>query len=235
MIDMKKIPGWATGRFMVAMISLSTIVSRVPLRQRLMHLELNRMGWKIYRSKYKNEKYIEHQAALTDMVYGKKNFLSKYMVSTQISGSTIKASANACEVISVYNALISFADENQIISFPELLCVFEEKGAVLGGNGGGSLSFMRKTLENHGRDAKLYIVKKLKDPDYDRLQKEYKSFIISTWNRDNITDGLHSMCITLEDDLYRLHNAYGKGVKSKSLKEVVYSYSQNPIALIAVR
>lgn len=229
------IPKWATGRFMVMLFSISTIVSKVSAKQRQQHLDINNRGWKAYMDKYSKEKYIEHQPALSDMVFGRKNFLSKKMVSTQIIDDTIRASANSCEVISVYNTLLALSDGETAVSFPELLNTFEKKGTVLGGNGGGSLSHMCKALKWQGKVAKLFIVKKLTDADFERIQREYRAFIISTWNRDSVMDGLHSMCITMEDGSYRLHNSYGKGIKSDKLKEVVYSYSQNPVTLIAAK
>lgn len=231
---MGTLPKWATGRIMVALVSLGTLIDKVPSKLRKAHLENNEANWDSYKAAYPTDRFIEHQRYLDKLLFGKRTSYSERFIGSWTDGDSIKASANSCEVISVHSAMIAIRGQ-EVETFPRLLALFEKNGAVLGANAGSSFEHMKKHLKEYGFSPKLYIVKKLKDSDYKELMTEYNTYILSIWNGNTMGEGLHSMCITCENGQYILHNAYGHGRVTDNLKDTIYSYSANPITLIAVK
>ena len=157
------------------------------------HLAENRRAWGNYAP---GLKYIEIQNKLTDIKYGQETpWLTK-----KISGGTpINAAFNSCEVIALFNALIALGIEKNTDSFPELLSLFERKGAVLRGYFGTAPKAIKKYLKSHN-----ILIKKIA-PLSENFGKT-KVQILIYQNGAKITSGVHTICIVSENGKPRFLN-----------------------------
>lgn len=114
-------------------------------------------------------------------------------------------SYSGCGIIATYNALLFLGDRNTKIT--QLISYFEHKGAALKGGFGitptGPYAFLKK---------RGYKVKKVTSRDrkaLDRLGDNYLTFILTFyWNKNNISDQLHTVCISKEYGGFYIHNNY---------------------------
>ena len=168
------------------------------------------------------DNYIEYQTKMKNIQYGRATRLSEKIF---LSGKSLNAAINSCEIIAVYNALIHInksKDEN----FPELIRYFSQKGIVAGGLFGTS----PKAIEDYFREND-YKIKSLKGGSItmDRLkniQKDNRTFIFTAYNKKhNPFSMIHTMCVTKEKNKYVLHNGTGRETYS-DLAEVVVNYNK---------
>ncbi len=181
-------------------------------RIRIEHFKRNTVAWNNYRARFSNDKYIEHQPALTDFAYGKRH----------------NADYNSCEVIAVYNALVSMGIG---CNFPELIKNFEKRGITCFGAFGTSPFSLMRYLKAEGFNIKYYNYQKWlrictdNSGLYFEFEEGFDSFILMSYNNArSIRDMIHTMCITKEDDHYKLHNDYEGAKCYKTLKAAVDGY-----------
>lgn len=195
------------------------------IRQR--NYEKNINAWNDYKERYLSGGYIEHQAALTNMIYG-RNYSADY---------------NSCEIIALYNALRSFiADEKDInaISFPKLLTQFEKRGITWGGAYGTSPFALFKYFKMAGFDIKGYSYRQwmricAKEKDRADFENVFDTFIFMAYNNaKTVKDMIHTMCITKENGQYKIHNDYEGSRSYDSLFSAVTGYKNGQSRLIII-
>ena len=134
----------------------------------------------------RNNGYIEDQNSYTDLSYGKR---------------TVKYSG--CEVIAVYNALSHMNDRRyDLIS---LLGKFEVDGCILSGEWGTAPSAIKDFFIAEGYIVKQYRLK-------DKIDLPFDTFILVIYNdKYDIRQQIHTVCVTLDKNMYTVHNMYGNG------------------------
>lgn len=199
------------------------LFSVMPLsdKERREHLERNIKVWNNYKTHFSNDKYIEHQSALTDFAYGRKH----------------NADYNSCEIIAVYNTLKALGTE---CDFPDLITYFEQRGITCLGAFGTSPFSLIKYLRTLGCNIIYYNYKKwLQICSEKRLYHEFtdnhKVFIFMTYNNANsIRDMIHTMCVTKEDGYYKIHNDYEGSKDYPTLLEAVEGYRDGKSRMILI-
>lgn len=203
----------------------------------------------------KDKFYIERQPDLKDLLYGMQNdkLSKKY-----IDGRKLRANENSCEVIAVYNAsldVFKFEGLLSIDSFVTYLELFESKGIVKSGYFGTSgMAIYRyyKDIYNSrdkyskeiskNRNIKLGVEKltgrRINKKNLERFEKEYKSYILMSYNNArDISEMVHTICISKTKDRYKTHNDYEGSRESKTLYDAVFGYNEyasKPIMLIGL-
>ncbi len=183
----------------------------------------NLAAWEEYKNTFSNSTYIENQPKLKNFRYG-----SKY-----------SADYNSCEVIALYNVLVS---ANKVISYPKLLRHFEANGITCFGAFGTSPFALVKLLNKLNFNTEHYnftslFLKKSNEKFIENFQNKHDAFILMSYNTKSIFDMIHTMCITKEGDIYQIHNDYSGSKSYPSLHETIYGYNNNksrPIILIGV-
>ena len=192
------------------------IFSSVPVSNRIRNKNLknNISAWNSYILQYPDDLYIEHQRSLRGMMFGLR----------------YTADYNSCEVIALYNALIALNNEIDI-SFPELLLSFERKGITMGGAFGASPYALKRYLGNSGYIVDCYNYKQR----YIIASDEYDAFIMMSYNNSgSIKDMIHTMCITKEDNSFKLHNDYEGSRQYKTLIDAVEGYNKGKSRMIII-
>lgn len=191
----------------------------VPRSLRMEHLRYNISAWADYRLRFSNDKYIEHQSALSNLLYGKRYY----------------ADYNSCEVIALYNALISIDDTNA--DFPGLLEVFEHRGITCLGAFGTSPFAIVRYLKKKGYNVNIYKYLHL-SRIYGKDIEPFDTYIVMFYNNVNsIRDMIHTMCITREAAHYRIHNDYEGSKCYPTLEAAISGYKQGrsrPVIIIGI-
>ena len=174
------------------------------------------------------KEYIEHQKRMKTLTLGKW------------FGREFPASYNSCEVIAVYNAMVSEGMPSP--DFPFLLAAFEKKGLALNGFFGASPVTVQKFLKKSGYETLRINGEKKIQACLPQMEKDYRTWIVTLQNnRDNLKEEIHTMCITKHGADFILHNDYSGGSgysRYHSLGEVLLAYNEGkakPISLIAVK
>ncbi|WP_242840975.1 ABC transporter ATP-binding protein [Butyrivibrio sp. AE3004] len=134
---------------------------------------------------------------------------------------------SGCEIIATYNALCSLGDREN--DMPYLIDYYEKNGIALKGGFGitpnAPYGFFRK---------RGYCVKKLTSRNprkIDKLGDDFQTFIATFyWNRNNIKEQLHTVCITKNQNGYFIHNNYCRGKKGQFIGQGPYSSLSKAIA-----
>ena len=216
--------------------------SLIPVSRRIReeHLKRNKTAWESYKIRFPNDKYIEHQPALSEFAYG-----SRY-----------GADYNSCEVVAVYNALVALGD---ITDFPSLLERFEHKGITWLGAFGTSPFALIKYMRSIGYDINCltYIkwqricssdndINEITDStkksitskygnQYNNFINNYDSYIFMSYNNARtIRDMIHTMCITKEQEKYRTHNDYEGAKCYSTLADAVNGYKGGNSRMILI-
>ncbi len=135
--------------------------------------------------------YVENQAEWKNVRFG-----SKYTMSY-----------SGCEILAVYNALISLGEKPDGSTLADLISAFEKKGAVLKGMFGTS----PKELENYFRDAGYQVTctESRKSADWEILSKNSDTVIATFYNDGrNIFRQVHTVNISKDEDGFYIHNGY---------------------------
>ena len=159
---------------------------RKNFKKKFNHLEENRKAFPNHLPTIKrNYGFIEDQGSYTDMNYGLLSF-----------------SANGCELIAIYNALFEMT-KSYNIDLPEIIDMFEKDGMVLSGLFGSSMKAIEEYFVNKGYKTKSSS----KKIDYENIAKNADVLILTIYNNiDDITDQVHTICITKKDGKYFVHN-----------------------------
>lgn len=192
---------------------------RIPEKTRNRHFQANEKAWADAEKKAVSGVYIERQSALSDLVLGKE-----------------KADYNACEVIAAYNACVSM---KEMLSFPKLLSEFERLGLVFFGGFGTAPDRLLRYFRAKGLDASELRGKKMTKEAVGSMQEDYEVFLLTAFNdRKNILSEVHTVCISREEDGYRIHNGGLPDSAYSTLQEAVDGFNGGrgkPIVLIGVR
>ena len=133
----------------------------------------------------RNRGFIEDQGNYGDMVYGLMSF-----------------SGNGCELIAIYNALYELTKQENI-NLPEIIDMHEKDGMVLQGLFGTS----PKAIEEYFIKNGFKTQSSSKKVNYENIAKESDVLILTIYNNiDDITDQVHTICITKKIGKYYVHN-----------------------------
>ncbi len=204
-------------------------------------MDQHRHNKKVWEKKDYNGKYIDKQSELGAFLYGHANMWERGHF---FNGQYLNASMNSCEVIAVYNALLSLSRLNvnatsNSVSFPTLLKTFALNGMVLRGVFGTSIRSLIDYINGLGFETQELIGKKITRERTMQLSDDYNTYIFSSFNSDsNPLSGIHTMCVTREGRNFTVHNDYNGNKSYTSLYEAILSYKSgnaNPIIVIGIR
>ena len=190
--------------------------SFIPVAKRIRdeHNNRNIPAWNKSRLRFPHDKSIEHQPALSDFAYGIK----------------YNADYNSCEVIALYNALISMGLQ---CDFPDLIENFERKGITCFGAFGTSPYALIKYIKDLGFSTESYSYKKwqhicsssTENALYNNFVNYYDAFIYMSYNNAHkIRDMIHTMCVTKEGEHFQTHNDYEGAKCYATLKDAIIEY-----------
>ena len=214
---------YLTGKTYVNLIEILARISHVSAKTADSHLEENEKNWNEYFPK-QNTKFIERQWELDMLKYGSyRKVLSDIFMKDQ----PFVAARNACEVISVYNALVDLGLNDENTTFPKLLNYFEKHESVLKGYFGTSFTGLVRYFKKNGFGTYVVAGKKITKENLDRMEKEFATYIFMSYNNsENIADMIHTMSITREEKGFFIHNSYAKAIYFESLYEAVIKYNE---------
>ena len=232
---------------------------------------------------------IEDQTKLTAFRYGtNKGQIGKKL----FDGKKMTGADNTCEVIAVYNAMHFLASQGShdgdatggnvgtdsgnvgadgekhsrktLPGFPELLRTFSKKGIAYKGMFGTNPKALKNYLIRKGYKVEELKVSELKKGNCKRVEKEYKAYILTTFNEGhNPFSMVHTMCVTREDGanisdkvmkdmpqdkgdmidhssegyVFQLHNDYEGSKTYPTLYDAITGYNNgkgNPITLLCI-
>ena len=201
---------------------------RLRKKLRLEQLEHNRMVWE----KEAPEHYIEYQNRMRSLSYGHAGALSRKLF---FGGQKLSAADNACEVIAVYNALLSLGEE---ADFPQLLFDFSCRGICAGGVFGTNPAALVRYLKKRGLQTETLRAGRIGKESLKKLEEGYSAFIFTSFNRGrNPFHMIHTMCVTREGEQWQVHNDYGCR-SATGLEDAVLNYHDgegHAICVIGVR
>lgn len=199
--------------------------------------------------------YIENQSGLRNcesngisMQYGRNNDTLSGIVLND-SNRKLCAADNSCEVIATYNALHYLNDGRYVekYDFPELISSFERDGITMGGYFGTSPVSIKNYFDSEGYKTAMYQNNSIEN-NFSQLEKGYDTYILTIINNENnISNEVHTMCITKENGKYIVHNDFSNGdaegadndknvgwTQYESLQDVVDGYNQGNGNLISI-
>lgn len=126
-------------------------------------------------------------------------------------GRDYTMSYGGCEIIAVYNALLSLGKELSAKELAELISQFERRGAVWGGLWGVAPQSVKPYLKRKG-----YHVKKSwsrKEKSLNCMGEESDTLIVTSYNNGHdIFDGMHTVNISKDEEgKFHVHNDYRTG------------------------
>lgn len=114
---------------------------------------------------------------------------------------------SGCEIIAVYNALLSLGKALSFEEMAGLITAFEEKGAALKGEFGVAPYAVKEYLVNAGYEVEE--TESAEEHDLCSLGEKSHVFIATVYNnQNNIMEEIHTVCITGRDGAYVVHNDY---------------------------
>ncbi len=179
---------------------------------------------------YEAGKYIENQR-----FWDKVRFGSRYTISY-----------GGCEIIAVYNALLSLGEKLSGRDMVDLITQFERRGAVwagkLGGAPGAAYSYFRK------RGYEVRILYRRKESKVNQMGEEYDTIIVTAYNnKDDIFSRIHTVNFSKEKEgAFFGHNCYRIGRDKTFISDGPYatlwegihrmgSGRSTPICVIGIR
>lgn len=142
-------------------------------------------------SKIEEDKMIEDQSVLSEVLIGNRNI-----------------SYCGCGVIAVYNALLSLKGKMAVSDFLNIIQSFEKKGLTLNGIFGISPVSIKKYFQKTGYDTAS--TKTNKDEELNSFGQNFDTFICTIFHKKNNPKyGIHHIAITKNDSgKYVVHNPY---------------------------
>lgn len=180
--------------------------------------------------------YVEHQGRMKNLLLGKW------------FGKELPASYNSCEVISIYNAMVSEGVIGNVLAeeqgggahpdFPALLAAFEKKGLALNGFFGASPASVEKYLKKNGYATRRLNGEKRVLESLPEMEEGCRTWIVTFQNnRDRLRDQVHTMCINRQGREFILHNDYSGGKnfsRYRSLGDVMLGYNEGKAKVISL-
>lgn len=150
------------------------------------HLSQNRLAFPNHINTIKHNKgFIEDQGNYKDMSYG-----------------LLSLSANGCELIAIYNALYELT-QNENIDFPFIIDKHERDGMILSGLFGTSVKAIQEYFDKDG----FKTLSSSKKENYENIANKSDVLIFTMYNNaEDITDQIHTVCITKKNGKYYVHN-----------------------------
>lgn len=221
------IPGFVSDRLVIGFLDFTSKLQRPKEDLIELHYEYNKDIWKTSKNKcmkaYKQKWYIEKQSELKGLLYGKGN---QRKDKRYLKGRNLTAAENSCTVIAVYNALVSLCHGKVLVDLPDLIKTFEKRGIAYGGYYGTSVKAMMRFFENNKIVTEMYIGKMIDDDVIDDIDRCFDTFVMTAYNNKyDITDMIHTVCITKEKEGYVIHNEDG-GKTYSSLKDAVGGFRE---------
>lgn len=149
--------------------------------------------------------YIEFQGELTGLKYG--NGIDIF--NDSLFGGELTGADNLCEVIAVYNALISLDEEKTNIQFPDLIYDFSNDGIVLNGCFGTSPIAMKEYLDELGYETGIIVGEEIDSKSIYEYEEKFDTYILTAYNKaGHIESQIHTVSITYEEvsGKYYIHN-----------------------------
>jgi|GEM_PF-1519123 uncharacterized protein YvpB len=181
------------------------------------HKVINVAAWKDNKNLFIKNGFIENQPAMNMLQFGNSH----------------KADYNGCEIIAIYNALVALGrvdinEDNTV--FSELLEHFEKRGSSFWGAFGTSPYAIYRFFSNN-----LFAVQRINYKNwnellgnknaYDDFIKNNDAFIFIAYNNERkLSDMIHTMCITKNNEDFVIHNDYAGTKHYKSLADTVNDY-----------
>lgn len=123
------------------------------------------------------------------------------------SGKHHNMKYSGCEIIAVYNAMLDLGRKSSLEDMAELITAFEERGAALKGEWGVAPHAIKNYLENCGYD--VSAISSMDERSICELGIKSHTVIATVYNnKDNIMEGIHTVCITKKNGTYVVHNDY---------------------------
>lgn len=140
---------------------------------------------------YASGEYIENQAEWGDVKFGVKDM-----------------SFSGCEIMATYNALKALGEPVSEQTVVDLIAMYEEDGAVLGGLLGSSPYAIEDYFREQGYD--VVTTTSHNPKTINQIGESSDTVIVNAYNnRDDITSQIHTVSITKEaDGTYAVHNGY---------------------------
>lgn len=234
------------------------------------HYIINKISWEEYVKNYlESEKYIEHQNKLEEMLYGVDSGSSVDEIRDALfmDGDRMTAVGNTCEVIAMYNAVVALnnGDVSVGMDFPDLLRICEQNGIIFHGYFGTDPENISEYFnELEGYEAEMISGSDVSVSSADNciayIQDNYDTYILTAYNdKDDVSQtlnnisngdiknvpnewgGIHTVCITKEENGYVIHNkGYSDDDEKEysTLEEAVNGFNEGngrPISLIGIR
>ncbi len=203
--------------------------------ERDLQFQKNAEQWDTYKKYTMRNGYIEHQSALGAFSYG---FSGKIMKKYAFSGHDVTAADNACEIIALYNALVSEEDPD-LLTFPQMLRHFAAHGISSKGSFGTAPQALKRHLKHRGYTVTELFGRRMTELTLAELAHKNRTFIFSAWNvAGNPFRGIHTMCVTREGEEYLVHNDENGVRRADSLYEAVFGYhggKGRPVLIYGIR
>ncbi|MBR4084814.1 MAG: hypothetical protein IKK33_11095 [Lachnospiraceae bacterium] len=169
---------------------------------------------KVEQNFIENSKLLEEQAVLQGGVpfFCPGTYIENQRLWRKVSfGRDYTMSYGGCEIIAVYNALLSLGKELSSGELAELISHFERRGAVRGGLWGVAPQAVKPYFKRKG-----YHVKKTwsrKEKSISRIGEESDTVIVFSYNNgQDIFDGMHTVNISKDEEgKFHVHNDYRTG------------------------
>lgn len=158
-----------------------------------------------------NRSVLEGQADMTGrrLFFRSGTFIENQRQWKQVCfGRQYTMAYGGCEIIAVYNALLSLGKELSGSELAELISRFERKGAVWGGMWGVTPQSLKPYFKKLG-----YEVKKTwsrREKPINRLGEESNTLIVTFYNNGgDVFDGIHTVNISKDaEGKFHVHNDY---------------------------
>lgn len=169
---------------------------------------------KVEKNYIENAKILEEQADLQGGVpfFKQGTYIENQRLWRKVYfGSDYTMSYGGCEIMAVYNALLSLGKELSAKELAELISHFERSGAVRGGLWGVAPQAVKPYLKRKG-----FRVKKTwsrKEKKINRMGEENDTLIVFSYNnKKDIFDGIHTVNISKDEEgKFHAHNDYRTG------------------------
>ncbi len=181
------------------------------------------------KGKYKEGTIINNQNEWGNVIFG--------------GGKNSSMAYSGCEIIAVYNALVSLGEQMTGCGLADLIAAFERRGAVRKGEWGVTptavYDYMKQRFGND-RTVSWFVPGRGRQPDdnVDQIGRQHAVLIATVYNNaDDITGQIHTVCIAKQaDGTFAVQNAgyrdqdgnYAEKGGFKTLSEAVSGISANP-------
>ncbi len=203
------------------------------------HFLKNAMIWEQELAKKAGQTpWIEDQNAMSEFAYGREK---KWLTKKLLSGRALSAKENACEVIAVYNALLSLSEPESRPDFARLLRIFETRGISLWGYFGTSFGAVLSYFKKSPYEMRCFRGRQITAELLQAAAKEgFGTCVMMAENKaGDLKEMVHTICISKESEgKWMAHNDYEGSKSYESLEEAVFGYHNRkgrPLGVILLK